>query len=326
MYLLNTWPLDNINAIGGGLDYHHDLFELRSVAAFARPDDPFQRQVIDVAPEGGRFTPDEVFILDRPRLVLGLKGTYFPFGTTNDFGAKAVLYGEYHSIGDGQRQLTDGTIEQLPADDGMMVGAQLGGWLVEGHAFANLFFRYARGLAAYNPLGVPFSSTTTVVTTERAEETMLALSANYEYDFVGVQVAAYYRRFRDADPSLLERNLLAEGAIDVRPYIWFTDWLGVAVDGSYQGLQETGLDETTGQPIGGNVWKLGIIPFISPSGRGTYTRPHFRIIYSATYRDEGARRLYNSADPRAAHEVEHFLGIGAEWWIDTSSYLGPQLR
>ncbi len=172
---------------------------------------------------------------------------------------------------------------------------------------------------------MPFG-TGTVITTERAEETMLALSANYEYDFVGVQVAAYYRRFRDADPSVLERNLLAEGAIDVRPHVWFTDWLGLAVDGSFQALEQTALDEITGDPVSGTVWKLGLLPFISPSGRGTYTRPHFRIIYAATFRDDGARRMYNSADPRASREVEHFLGIGAEWWIDTSSYLGPQLR
>jgi maltoporin len=189
----------------------------------------------------------------------------------------------------------------------------------------NLFLRYARGLGAYDPLGVPFG-TGTVISTERAEETLVALSANYEWEMLGVQVAAYYRRFRDADPSLLERNLLAEGAIDIRPHVWFLDWLGLAIDGSFQALEQTALDEMTGQPVSGTVWKLGVLPFISPGGRGTYTRPHFRIIYAATFRDEGARAMYNSADPRASREVEHFLGIGAEWWIDTSSYLGPQLR
>ncbi|RLB49213.1 MAG: hypothetical protein DRJ42_21500 [Deltaproteobacteria bacterium] len=325
MYLLDTWPLDNLNAVGGGLDYTHDLFQLRSAVALARPNDPFQTQIIDVPPEDGSFTPTDVFILDRPRLVLALKGTYFPFGTGEDHGAKLVLYTEYHSISDGNRQTDDGTVEALPSDDGYVIGAQLGGWLVDDHAFINIFARYARGLGAYDPLGVPFS-TGAVISTAAAEETLIALSANYEYDFMGVQVAAYYRRFRDADPSLLERNLLGEGAIDIRPHVWFLDWLGLAVDLSYQALEETGLDVTTDEPVGGEVWKLGILPFISPGGRGTYTRPHLRLIYSATFRDEGARRLYHSADPRASREVEHFIGIGAEWWIDTSSYLGPQLR
>ncbi|MBW2464802.1 MAG: hypothetical protein JRH11_24345, partial [Deltaproteobacteria bacterium] len=72
MYLLDTWPLDNLNAVGGGLDYTHDLFQVRSAVALARPNDPFQTQIIDVPPEDGSFTPTDVFILDRPRLVLAL--------------------------------------------------------------------------------------------------------------------------------------------------------------------------------------------------------------------------------------------------------------
>ncbi len=79
---------------------------------------------------------------------------------------------------------------------------------------------------------MPFS-TTTVITTERAEEAMLALSVNYEYDLFGVQGAAYYRRFRDADPSLFERNLL-DRRRDRHRARWSGSptGSGVAVDGS----------------------------------------------------------------------------------------------
>jgi hypothetical protein len=33
--------------------------------------------------------------------------------------------------------------------------------------------------------------------------------------------------------------------------------------------------------------------------------------------------LLNDLDPRSTRSVEHFLGIGAEWWIDSSSYSAP---
>ncbi len=63
-----------------------------------------------------------------------------------------------------------------------------------------------------------------------------------------------------------------------------------------------------------------MLPFFSPLGRGTYTRPHIRLIYSLTVRDDGARALYPALDPRSAANVEHFLGVGAEWWFSSSSY------
>ena len=62
------------------------------------------------------------------------------------------------------------------------------------------------------------------------------------------------------------------------------------------------------------------MPFVSPFGRGTYTRPHLRVIYSLTVRDDDARALYPALDPRSANNVEHFLGIGVEWWFASSSY------
>ncbi len=323
VYLLDTWPLDNLNAVGGGAGFEHEYLDARLAVGFTRPNDPFQTQIVDVLPVDG-FVPDEVFLLDRPRIVTALKLTGFPLGR-GDVGIKATLYGELHEMAAGDRRDDSDVVVHLPADDGYVLGAQVGGWIVENRAFANVFFRYARGLGAYDPFGVPFR-TGTVIDTGRAEETLLAVSLNYEVAFLGIQAGAYYRHFRDADPSLLERSLLAEGAIDLRPHFYILDWLGVALDLSYQALQTTALDERTGNGVGGSVWKLGIMPFVSPFGRGTYTRPHLRLIYAATFRDEGARALYNPLDPRSQRDVEHFLGIGAEWWIDTVSYSGPQAQ
>jgi maltoporin len=63
-----------------------------------------------------------------------------------------------------------------------------------------------------------------------------------------------------------------------------------------------------------------VIPYLAPGGRGSFTRPHLQLIYLATVRDDGAMRLYAPDDPFGMNAVEHFLGLGTEWWFN-SSYL-----
>lgn len=320
IYLLNFWPLDNLNMIGGGLDYRalDEKLDFRLAVGLARPDDPFHRQVTGVVANAG-FLPHDVVILDRPRITAAAKATFFPFGRRVRTGAKVLVYGEGHFLPRGERELEFGLREIMPYDSGMVVGAQLGGWQVSNRAFVNLFFRHARGLGAYNPLGVPFR-TGGVQTTERARETIVGLSGNYELGAFGLQLGAYYRYFRDADPNIFDRSALAEGAVNVRPHVWIGERAGLSLDLAYQALQMSALDERTGRVVRGGVTKIGFIPFYSPFGRGTFTRPHLRLIYSMSIRDQGAQALYPMEDPRSRTAVEHFLGVGAEWWFDSTSY------
>ncbi len=319
VYLLNFWPMDNLNTIGGGMRLNiRDSGQFALTAGLSRPEDPFHRQVRDAVPRAG-FLPDDVVVLDRPRLTVAAKGTWWLMGRTARNGIKLNVYGEGHFLPSGERELDGFGIEQLPSDGGFVLGAQVGGYLANTNAFFNLFVRYAGGLGAYDPLGVPFRAGG-VTRTSRAREFRLALSANWESGAFGVQVGAYYRRFRDADPNLFQRGQLAEGAIIARPHVWFGDHAGVSLDLSYQGMQTSALDEATGTQVGGGVTKIGFIPFVSFFGRGTYTRPHLRLIYSISIRSEGARRLYPDEDPRSQNAAEHFLGIGAEWWFDSTSY------
>lgn len=319
VYLFNLWPLDNLNLIGGGLRYAlTDIGELSVAGGLAQPNDPFQRQEVLVPARVG-FDPESVVFLDRPRMVVAGKLTWWPFGRFAGTGMKTILYGEGHYLPSGERQTEAGFVETLPEDAGWAVGAQLGGYISESRTFANLFVRYGRGLAAYDPLGVPFSSGS-VIQTGRAEELRVALSANWEHEWFGLQVGAYYRYFRDADPNVFDRGALSEAAIDLRPMVWFGRFVGLAADVSYQNLQATALNEVTGSAEGGNVFKVGVIPFVSPFGRGTYTRPHIRLIYTLTVRDDDSRGLYPALDPRSAENVEHFLGVGVEWWFSSSSY------
>jgi maltoporin len=324
VYLMNFWPLDNLNLIGGGLRYAlEDDFELALSVGMSQPNNPFQRQT-DLFPARAGFLPDEVFVLDRPRTVAAARATYWPFGRFQPDGIKGVLYGEQHFLAAGERRRSDGSLEALPEDSGFVLGAQVGGYITSQRAFANLFFRYARGLGAYDPLGVPFR-TGSVIATGRAEEIRIALSANWEWREnpdvgVGVQVGGWWRLFRDADPAVFNRSTISEGAFSVRPMLWFGEHAGVQIDISYQGMQTTALDERTSRPEGGGAFKLGVIPFVTPFGRGTYTRPHIRVHYVLTARDPGARALYNDADPRSRQDLEHFLGISVEWWFSSTSY------
>lgn len=319
VYLFNFWPLDNLNMVGGGFNYSiEDIGELAFAAGLAQPNDPFQRQEVLVPARVG-FTPESVVFLDRPRAVFAGRLTLWPFSRTAREGVKAILYGEGHYLSGGQRRDEEGALEVLPEDAGWVVGAQVGGYLADQNTFVNLFVRYARGLGAYDPLGVPFREGS-VIQTGRAEELRIALSANWEVDMFGLQIGAYYRYFRDADPNIFGRGTLTEGAINARPMLWFGRFVGLAIDVSYSGVAAAAINETTGSPEGGSIFKLGIVPFISPFGRGTYTRPHLRLIYSLTVRDDDARALYPPLDPRSANNVEHFLGIGVEWWFSSSSY------
>ncbi len=320
VYLLNFWPLDNLNMVGGGLRYAlAEQLEFAAHVGFSEPNDPFYRQSASVPARLG-IAPETILTLDRPRLVVAEKVTYWPFGRMEDRGLKAILYAEQHALPSGTRNDVSGAPELLPRQDGWVLGGQVGGWISPAHAFVNVFARYSSGLAAFNPLDAPFRTGGTTISTSAAGELMLALSANWEYGAFGVQAGAFYRRYTDPSATAFGGGQVAEGVFTLRPQVSFGKYAGLAVEGAYQALQTTSVDETTGEFRGGTAWKLGVMPFISPFGRGTYTRPQIRLIYSLTARDARSRSLYPVGDPGATEQTEHFLGIGVEWWFN-SSYL-----
>ncbi len=62
------------------------------------------------------------------------------------------------------------------------------------------------------------------------------------------------------------------------------------------------------------------MPYFSPAGRGSYTRPQLRLIYAITDRNNGAKELYPVDDVFSQRTIEHYLGVQAEWWFNSSSY------
>jgi maltoporin len=320
IYLLNWWPMDNLNTVGAGGRY--DLGNYLTFAVHGgtnRLDSSYQYQSIRVIPRDG-IGAVNVALLDRPRFLGSLKTTLWLNGRDARRGVKLSLYGEGHTLPEGVRQqLETGERELLPSDGGYVVGAQVGAYTGQRNTYVNLFFRYAQGLASYGDLAVPYTLSA-VQTSARARDVVLALAGNFEHGWFGLLAGAYLRYFRDADPALYGRNDQWEGTFVLRPTAWIGQHAGISVEGSWQRVTYNTLDMVSGQPKSGSAWRFAVIPFVTPAGRGSFTRPHLRAIYAATLRDDGALRLYAPDDPFARNSIEHYLALSCEWWFN-SSYL-----
>lgn len=326
IHLLNWWPLDNQNTVGGGVGgpvYRtHDGSQetiLQGHVGQQRLDNPYQfQQVPVVAPFG--FGTVDVTKLDRPRTIETLKATHFVKPGGGPAGYKVVLYGELHQISGGVFRDPLVNIDRgLPSDSGFMVGSQLTYFTGKRDTYASLVMRHARGIAAYDPLAAP---TTFALdhTVSGASETQLAASGNFETEDFSVMAAGYVRFFRDASPSETSTQRYDEGAVVVRPNVFIGEHFGLSVEGSYQ-QRRIAIQSPNGDgPLTASVVKAGVMPYFSPFGKGSFKRPQIRLLYLASFRDSGARGLYPIEDVFARRSVEHFAGVGAEWWFNSSSY------
>ncbi len=330
IYLLNLWPLDNQNTVGGGVGYRlpkgsgDTTFALH--VGMQRLDQPTQTQVIQaVAPLG--FGTVDVLKVDRPRVIETLKVTHLLrngpgrtlFANDDAMGFKLTAYGEAHQLAAAvQRDSLTNKDKALPEDIGFVVGAQLGYFSGVRDGFAHLFVRHARGIAVYDPLSTP-TTFANDFTTGSASDTMVALGGNLESSLLGVQWGGYLRFFRDGSEGLTSRQKFDEGTVVVRPHLFFADQWGLAVEGSYQKRRYALVDAAGDQRVAG-LTRVAVMPYFSPAGRGSFKRPQLRVIYSVSARDSGARSLYPAEDVFSQRPVEHFLGLSAEWWFNSSSY------
>ena len=324
IYLLDWWPLDNQNTLGGGAGarFPDDKGDTTVAAhvGMQRLDNPYQYQQISVvAPYG--FGAAQVTKLDRPRLVETLKLAHtFRESASARGGLKAIAYGEAHQLAAGTATDTvTNTDKALPADTGFLLGGEVAYWTGQRDTFVQLFVRHARGVAAYDPLSVP-ATFANDKTTSGSSETLIAVGGNWEKDAFAVLVGGYVRFFRDGGASATSTQKFDEGTVVVRPQVFFGEHWGLAVEGSYQQRRLAFLDAAGNEPLRASLVRGGIIPFFSPAGRGSYKRPQIRAIYSVTARDSGARALYPAEDAFAQRKVEHFIGLGAEWWFNSSTY------
>ncbi|NUQ73425.1 MAG: carbohydrate porin [Polyangiaceae bacterium] len=328
IYLLDWWPLDNLNTVGAGARFN---FSERTMVAvhggLSQPESIFYKQDVDRPSAANGWGANTVNVLDRQKFIGSAKFSHI-IPLQGGAGLKGVAYAEAHGLPSGQKETDPGVFEDLPGDDGFVVGAQFGAFTGKRDTHLNLFIRYATGLAAYGEFASPFSLALDR-TTSGAHEFLVALGGNWEAGPVGVMLGAYIRTFRNANPDL-DFGDIDEGIIAVRPHVFFGEIGGIAVEASHQVQQRgvllppsfspgqvPGLEAPEG-PLTGSITRFGIVPFFSPAGAGDYSRPHFRVIYSVTLRNDGARQFYPQDDIFNLRSTEHFFGVGAEWWFNSS--------
>jgi hypothetical protein len=333
IYLLDWWPLDNQNTVGGGAGYRiHQGADETTIAAHVgmqRLDNSYQYEtapapIPNVLASQLGPTSENVTVLDRPRTIETLKLTHL-FGHADPSrkdGFKLIVYGEAHEISAGV--YTDDTQSPpaqtpLPADWGWLAGAEVAYWTGRRDTFVQIFVRHAEGIAAYDPLAVPLTFANDR-TTRGSSESLVAVGGNVEAGDFGLLYGGYLRAFRDGDPSPTTSQKYDEGILAVRPELFIGQHWGLALEGAFEARRFAVLDPATDQPLVASEWRGGIMPYFSPSGRGSYKRPQLRLIYAVTARNSGVRELYPAQDVFSQRAVEHFLGMGCEWWFNSSSY------
>ncbi len=81
IYLLDFWPLDDLNTVGGGLRYQVGDFVLSAHGGVNQLEDAFQYQEIEVAGPG--FDTEQLILMDRVRSLASLKLEQFFFDITD---------------------------------------------------------------------------------------------------------------------------------------------------------------------------------------------------------------------------------------------------
>lgn len=316
VYLLDLWPLDEINTVGGGLFVRPCPWSFSAHVGLSRPTgDDYQLQYYEVPVDGGVGT-ESVLALDRQRVVGSLKAGYETDGQTR-FGV--VAYGEGHYLPAGERRLEEGLEEALPADGGVLAGVELkaSGWSYD--SWLNLSGRVASGLAAWNELEVPDDGFAADGTVGEAREFLVAFSGNQAIGHAAILGGGYLRRFADADADTADPDDRWEASVALRPMWHFGRHFQLGAELSHQWLRPDGLNPRSGEWDIPQITKIAVIPAIQV-GPTALSRPQIRLQYIYSHLDDDARLWFAEEDPRRRSNHIHSFGVGAEWWISSASY------
>lgn len=318
VYLLDFWPLDNLNTVGGGLQWKMGGTRVQAHAGVNRLlGEDWQFQTVE-SPLPGGVESETLTVLDRQRLVTSLKGDQeIPLGGLV-LRPKLVL--ERHTLPPGRRLVEEPDIyEELPADRGGMVGGQLSAWGREAPFYVHLFYRHATGLAAVGELVIPTDGFADDGTVAAAREDLAALAANWDGGKVSVAAGAYLRAFADADGDRVDVDDYTEAVVALRPALYPTEHLALQLEASREWRRPRGLNPRTDEVDRPSLTRLTVMPAIQPR-RGTFSRPMVYLRYSAIVLNQDALDWFPEGDTRVEGPVVHEVGLGAEWWFNSVSY------
>lgn len=318
VYLLDFWPLDSLNTVGGGLGWEWKGTGIQAHAGVNRLwGEDWQVQTIE-EPLPGSVETETVSVLDRQRLVASLKGSQeLPLGA---WVLRPKLVLELHRLPAGRRLVEEPDLyEELPADRGGMVGGELSFWGQDEPLYAHLFYRHATGLAAVGELTIPTDGFADDGTVAAAREDVVALAANWDAGKVSIAAGAYARAFADADGEPVDVDDYTEAVLALRPSLQPTEHLAIQLEASREWRVSRGVNPRTDTVDRPAITRLTVMPAIQPA-RGTFARPMVYLRYTASVFDEDALEWFPEGDTRVGASVQHEVGLGAEWWVNSVSY------
>lgn len=312
IYLLDFWPLDNLNTYGGGIGWHGKTrTNIDLHFGTNRLTNGYQYEVISA--ESARYVgTEDVIYLDRQRFIASLKAEQ-QWGTDIQF--KAKLYGEVHAIKEGEWIETQPElIKKLPSDSGWLIGAEFGMWNFLDDSFLNVFLKYGKGLAAYGEMSVPFGFSSDLKASG-ASQFLFGLSTGLDFKYVNVLAAGYVRYFADADGISEDFDDGVDGVWDIRITGRIGKYFAPGIELSQQLRHANGVNpETLSQDLA-SVFKFSLLPAVR-FGDGILARPEIRVNYTLSVLNDAARYMFNEKDHLRDAKIEHFLGIAAEWWFN----------
>jgi hypothetical protein len=232
VYLMNFWPMDNLNIVGGGLRYAHRgrPSSSRSQVGMSQPNNPFQRQT-DLVPARARLPrrTRSSCSIDRASV---LSGAPDRTGRSSAAWSRPRLQGRSSTASStGSRPVErtsqrTGRLEGLPEDSGFVLGAQLGGYVSSrlAHVRERLLPLRARPRGLRPARASPSAPAPRDHDGSRRSRFRLALSANWEWNEsarTSVWACRWARGGRSFTTPIRRSGTearLSEGAIALRPH------------------------------------------------------------------------------------------------------------
>ena len=226
------------------------------------------------------------------------------------------MYGEVHAINKGSRLETQPEqIVELPKDYGWLIGAQFGISNFLDGSYANLFIKYAAGLAAYGDLAIPFGVDTSKKALD-AKNLTVGLSVGINIlSYADVLVGGYVWYFADADGIIEDFDDGVEGVWDIRLTGHVGKYFRPGIELSQQLRKPNGVNPASLKQELASIFKFSLLPAVR-FGDGVLGRPEFRFNYTLSVLNDAAQYLYNEKDYLRDKKYVHFVGFAAEWWFN----------